>query len=85
MMVASLNIAGTPILPKLDARSRNIDLMGDNTSKQILHVFMLEGIIIGFVGTIVGTPLGLTGCYFLDQYQFHWIRTCIIWIRCQWL
>ena len=40
------------------------------SSKQILHVFMLEGVIIGFVGTIVGTVLGLTGCYFLDQYKF---------------
>ena len=40
------------------------------SSKQILHVFMLEGMIIGMVGTVVGTALGLIGCYFLDQYQF---------------
>ena len=71
VMVASLNIVGTLILVVL-TRGREISILRamGASSKQILHVFMLEGIIIGFVGTIVGTILGLTGCYFLDQYQF---------------
>ena len=68
VMVASLNIVGTLILVVL-TRGREISILRamGASSKQILHVFMLEGIIIGFVGTIVGTLLGLTGCYFLDQ------------------
>lgn len=71
VMVASLNIVGTLILVVL-TRGREISILRamGASSKQILHVFMLEGVIIGFVGTIVGTILGLTGCYFLDQYQF---------------
>ena len=40
------------------------------SSQQILKVFMLEGIIIGSVGTVIGTILGLVGCNLLDQYQF---------------
>lgn len=71
VMVASLNIVGTLILVVL-TRGREISILRamGASSKQILHIFMLEGVIIGFVGTIVGTILGLTGCYFLDQYQF---------------
>ena len=71
VMVASLNIVGTLILVVL-TRGREISILRamGASSKQILHVFMLEGVIIGFVGTIVGTIFGLTGCYFLDQYQF---------------
>ena len=71
VMVASLNIVGTLILVVL-TRGREISILRamGASSKQILHVFMLEGVIIGFVGTIVGTVLGLTGCYFLDQYKF---------------
>ena len=71
VMVASLNIVGTLILVVL-IRVDEISILRamGASSKQILHVFMLEGVIIGFVGTIVGTILGLAGCYFLDQYQF---------------
>lgn len=71
VMVASLNIVGTLILVVL-TRGREISILRamGASSRQILHIFMLEGVIIGFVGTIVGTVLGLLGCYCLDQYQF---------------
>jgi len=36
----------------------------------ILRIFMLEGSLIGFFGTVAGTILGLLGCLFLDQYQY---------------
>ena len=31
---------------------------------------MLEGVIIGLVGTLSGTVLGLIGCELLDRYRF---------------
>ena len=37
----------------------------------ILRIFMLEGSLIGFFGTIAGTILGMLGCLFLDQYQYE--------------
>jgi lipoprotein-releasing system permease protein len=71
VMVASLNIVGTLILVVL-TRGREISILRamGASSKQILQVFILEGVIIGCVGTLTGTLLGLIGCYFLDQYQF---------------
>lgn len=71
VMVASLNIVGTLILVVL-TRGREISILRamGASSRQILHVFMLEGVIIGCIGTVAGTILGLLGCHFLDQYQF---------------
>jgi lipoprotein-releasing system permease protein len=71
VMVASLNIVGTLILVVL-TRGREISILRamGASSKQILQAFMLEGLIIGFVGTVCGTILGLLGCYWLDSYEF---------------
>lgn len=41
------------------------------TSGTILRVFMLQGAVIGAVGTVVGTALGLLGCAFLDWYGWE--------------
>ena len=71
VMVASLNIIGTLILVVV-TRRREISIfraMG-TTSMQICSIFMLEGLIIGLVGTIVGTVLGLAGCYGLREYEW---------------
>ena len=71
VLVASLNIVGTLILVVL-TRGREISILRamGASSNQILNVFMLEGVIIGSVGTAIGTILGLIGCNLLDQYQF---------------
>jgi len=71
VLVASLNIVGTLILVVL-TRGREIAIlraMGASATAVWL-VFMLEGAIIGFVGTAIGTVLGLLGCAGLDRYKF---------------
>ena len=72
-MVASLNIVGTLILVVL-TRGREISILRamGASSQQILQVFIIEGVIIGCVGTFLGTILGLLGCFFLkavSQYK----------------
>ncbi len=37
----------------------------------ILRIFLLEGSLIGAVGTVAGTVLGLLGCAFLDWYKWE--------------
>lgn len=71
VMVASLNIVGTLILVVL-TRGREIAILRamGSSSYQIRSIFMLEGLIIGLVGTSIGTCLGLIGCFALDRYKF---------------
>lgn len=40
------------------------------SSGTILRIFVIEGSLIGLVGTFVGTALGLAGCWFLDWYGY---------------
>jgi lipoprotein-releasing system permease protein len=70
-VVAGMNIVGTLILMVL-TRNREISIlraMGASAG-QIRLVFMLEGLIVGVVGTILGTVLGLLGCLGLRNYEF---------------
>jgi len=39
---------------------------------QIRNIFMLQGVLIGVVGTVLGLVAGYTICYFADHY--HWLR-----------
>ena len=70
-LVASLNIVGSLILVVV-TRAREISIMrAMGASKNTVRlVFMLEGLIIGVVGTTIGTILGLAGCVALDNYEF---------------
>jgi len=69
--VASLNVVSTLILVVL-SKGREIAIMKamGATNRQIRAVFMLEGTIIGIVGTILGTILGLAGSVALREYGF---------------
>ena len=68
IMVACLNIIGTLILVVL-TRNREIAILRamGATSRQVCGIFMFEGLIIGVVGTILGTILGVAGCWGVDM------------------
>ena len=69
--VASLNIVGSLILVVVTRRREISILRAMGASKSAVRLaFMLEGLIIGVVGTAVGTVLGLSGCAALDWYRF---------------
>jgi lipoprotein-releasing system permease protein len=40
--------------------------------RQIRNIFMLQGLLIGVVGTAAGLVAGYTLCYFADRY--HWLK-----------
>ena len=69
--VASLNIVGSLILIVV-TRAKEISIlraMGASVGS-IRLIFMLEGLLIGVVGTLIGGTLGLAGCKALQTYPF---------------
>ena len=70
ILVASLNIVGTLTLMVME-KSRDIAIitaMG-GTTRTIMAVFMLQGLTIGLVGTILGDLLGSAAVWYFDTYQ----------------
>ncbi|HUV13951.1 MAG TPA: ABC transporter permease [Acidobacteriota bacterium] len=70
ILVASLNIISTLILMVME-KNRDIAIitaMG-GTSRTLTRIFMLQGLIIGAVGTVLGDILGVVTVWYLDTYR----------------
>ncbi len=70
VLVAAFNIVSTLIMVVID-KTKDIAIlkaMGAH-QKQILRIFIYEGLIIGFTGTIIGLIGGLGICEILQRYK----------------
>ena len=70
VMVAALNIVASLILLVME-KSRDIAIlktMGSSTAS-IRRIFMLQGLIIGTIGTLAGAVFGTVIIYFADKYK----------------
>ncbi|NOT45613.1 MAG: ABC transporter permease [Acidobacteria bacterium] len=70
VMVAALNIIASLILLVME-KSRDIAILKTMgaSSRMVMTVFMLQGLIIGLVGTVVGGTCGLALCWVLTEYR----------------
>lgn len=69
-LVAALNIVSTLTLMVME-KSRDIAIvtaMG-GTRAVFTKIFMLQGLIIGAVGVLIGDALGVAACWYLDTYR----------------
>jgi lipoprotein-releasing system permease protein len=72
-LVAALNILITLTMVVLTKYKDIAVLMSMGATRaQIRRIFILQGVIIGAVGTALGLSIGYTLCYFADKYR--WIR-----------
>ncbi len=70
IVVAAFNIISSLIMMILEKRREIGVLMGlGATSGAIMRVFMLNGIVIGFLGATIGTVAGLIVCYIQYRWQ----------------
>jgi lipoprotein-releasing system permease protein len=76
VMVAALNIIASLILLVME-KSRDIAILKTmGCSKQrIRTIFMLQGLVIGVIGTTVGAVLGLLVSYIADRFRLIRIPT----------
>jgi lipoprotein-releasing system permease protein len=70
ILVASFNIVSTLIMNVMEKR-REIAILKamGATDRGIMHIFMLQGMFIGVVGTIIGVTGGYLLCYILNTYE----------------
>jgi len=68
--VAALNIVATLVLMIKD-KQRDIGILMSlgATRRDIMAVFMTQGLVIGLTGTLVGVVLGITAALLLDHYE----------------
>lgn len=71
ILVAAFNIVSSQIMMVLEKR-REIGILRaiGTTRKQIMRIFMLEGLIIGITGTLLGDLLGYGLCWAQVKYRF---------------
>jgi len=72
-LVAALNIFITLVMMVME-KYRDIAVLMSMGARQeqIRRIFILQGVLIGMVGSIIGLVAGHTLCFFAGKY--HWIR-----------
>ncbi len=71
VIVGALNIISTLVMVVME-KTRDIAILRamGASAKSIMSIFMLQGVVIGLVGTITGLISGLGICHFLKKYKF---------------
>jgi lipoprotein-releasing system permease protein len=69
ILVASFNIVGTLTMIVVE-KSREIAILKTMGAKRaaVMRIFMIDGLIIGLSGTLIGIPLGYAVCMVLQHY-----------------
>jgi lipoprotein-releasing system permease protein len=70
VVVAALQIVASLILLVME-KSRDIAILKTmgTSSGRVMRIFMMQGLIIGLVGTALGATLGVSLCWVLDTYR----------------
>jgi lipoprotein-releasing system permease protein len=71
ILVAAFNIASALIMMVME-KTRDIAVLKamGATNKTIRVIFIFKGMIIGFLGTLIGTAMGIAACFILKKYDF---------------
>jgi lipoprotein-releasing system permease protein len=70
VIVAALNIVASLVLLVME-KTRDIAILKTMgaSSRHVMRIFMLQGLVIGSVGTAVGAVTGYALCQILDRYR----------------
>lgn len=70
VMVAALNIVASLVLLVME-KTRDIAILKTMgaSARSVMLIFLMQGMIIGVVGTVVGATAGALISYFMDKYR----------------
>ncbi len=82
VLVAAFNIAGSLVMMVMEKRKdiAILKAMGA-TARSIGRIFVIKGLMIGLVGTVLGTSAGLVLCTLLKRYSFIQLPADIYYIN----
>ena len=71
VLVGALNIISSLVMVVME-KTKDIAILRamGASSKSIMSIFMIQGLLVGIVGMIVGLGSGLGICYLLGKYKF---------------
>jgi len=71
VLVGALNIISSLVMVVME-KTRDVAILRamGATARSIMSVFMLQGLLVGFVGTAAGLGAGLGLCHLLSKYKF---------------
>lgn len=71
VLVAAFNIASSLIMMVME-KTRDIAIMKamGATDAGIRRIFVIKGMVVGFLGIVLGTSLGVLACELLERYKF---------------
>lgn len=71
VLVAAFNIIASLVMVVMEKRKDIAVLKSMGASDAaVRRVFIYKGIVIGAIGTLLGTALGWLGCWLLERYEF---------------
>ena len=70
VMVAALNIVASLVLLVME-KTPDIAILKTMgaTSRSVMYIFMLQGLVIGTIGTLIGTTAGVVISWVMNRYQ----------------
>ncbi len=79
--VASMNIISTLIMLVIEKR-REIAIMKAMGAGRfdLMKLFMVDGLLVGFIGTVLGITLGLATCLALAEWQFIKLESDVYYV-----
>ena len=71
VLVGALNIISTLVMVVM-GKTRDVSILRamGASAKSVMSIFMLQGLLVGLVGTLAGLASGLGICHLLAKYKF---------------
>jgi lipoprotein-releasing system permease protein len=71
VLVGALNIISTLVMVVME-KSKDIAILRTmgTSARSVMSIFMLQGLLVGVLGTMIGLGFGLGLCHLLSKYKF---------------